>query len=59
MCYCGDYFCWQCGPAQGNHQCDACGQWTFDGGCDDPQTCLKVIQEVEAAIQDEWLADAF
>jgi len=29
-CMCGDTYCWSCGPAQGNYQCDNCGNWLFD-----------------------------
>lgn len=45
MCYCGDLYCWSCGPAQGNIRCWICGKWSADGGCDNPKECEKKFEE--------------
>lgn len=39
-CMCGYLYCFSCGPAQGNFQCEVCGKWSYDGGCDDEQKCI-------------------
>lgn len=44
-CMCGDLYCKSCGPAQGNHECSACGRWLADGPCDDPQKCAELVQK--------------
>jgi len=30
-CFCGDYCCSSCGPAQGNWKCEFCSSWASDG----------------------------
>ena len=45
-CMCGDTYCWSCGPAQGNYKCPACGRWTFDGGCIDPEKCNILVNKI-------------
>jgi len=56
MCYCGDLYCSSCGPAQGNSQCYMCGAWGLDGGCKNPDECLRAEEEYlkSQAAQYEW-----
>ncbi len=53
-CMCGDTYCYSCGPAQGNSQCDVCGEWSADGGCSNPEKCIEDSNE-----QQKYLADMF
>lgn len=60
-CMCGDLYCRSCGPAQGNHRCDACGRWNLDGGCADPAKCgaeLKQFAEAEERMDMEMCEPA-
>lgn len=52
-CMCGDTRCFYCGPAQGNHQCEVCGEWTEDGGCVDAGMCDKIIADRNAAYAED------
>lgn len=46
-CLCGDIYCHSCGPAQGNIQCEMCGSWSQDGGCNDVAACSKAQRELD------------
>lgn len=48
-CMCGDICCPSCGPAQGNHHCPICGNWSSDGGCDSPDGCNEKLEAYAAA----------
>lgn len=52
-CMCGDPYCGSCGPAQGNYKCEICGQWSADGGCDDPKDCKEKSEAYWAAMAEE------
>lgn len=41
--FCGDLYCPSCGPAQGNERCMACGTWSMDGPCADPEACAARV----------------
>lgn len=45
-CMCGDLYCGSCGPAQGNFKCSACGQWSEDGGCVEPEKCDVICKQI-------------
>lgn len=49
MCYCGDLYCFSCGPAQGNYRCCICRKWTLDGGCVDSESCNKQLEVLAKA----------
>ena len=53
MCKCGDLYCLSCGPAQGNWQCEVCGKWLFDGGCDNPHECNEKYEKMLKARYEE------
>jgi hypothetical protein len=57
-CLCGDLYCWSCGPAQGNHRCEACGEWTLDheepGSTHEARRCTAEVERMareEAALE--------
>ncbi len=55
-CMCGDLCCSSCGPAQGNHKCSNCGNWSMDGGCEKPEVCAEADRlscEAEAKYYEE------
>lgn len=53
-CMCGDPYCWSCGPAQGNHRCQICGQWTLDGGCEKPAECAELDRQIAENEHRQW-----
>lgn len=53
-CMCGDLYCGSCGPAQGNHKCPACGRWSMDGECDNPQKCAEACRQMDEAMAAEF-----
>jgi len=66
-CMCGDYCCWSCGPAQGNHKCPICNEWASEG-CDhiNPRTGklygrfraeARRLREAEAKAEDAMMRD--
>ena len=59
---CGDIYCPNCGPAQGNTRCIVCGEWTRDGGCKDPSYCETVLaleEEIRKFEEIEKAASAY
>ena len=52
-CFCGDLYCWWCGPEQGNYRCMMCNVWGLDGGCEDKQACAKAKWDFAEDLMDQ------
>lgn len=54
MCTCGDIYCPSCGSAQGNFQCQHCGAWSIDGGCENPQKCINADNQYAQCMAEDY-----
>ena len=52
-CMCGDSRCSVCGSLQGNARCYICGKWGDEGGCINPEKCVKEIIAEDNALAEE------
>ena len=57
-CMCGDYYCQNYGPAQGNFKCAACGWWSADwhhpDNTHDDKKCTEIVKKMDEAEYEDF-----